>query len=225
MAPVMLAQAANGLVLVSYPLDDGIWTRRANENSSRILATYKGSKGAGDVTRIRVVADHRASYGARYVAVARGVGRRQRQGGAHAASRRMIGRVLLAESRHRAPGRAPVDGMRLGRRHPRPEGGPRDGLRHARPGPRGPGRRGPLGRGQPGGPLRGGRPGGPGAAAGPRRGLGPGAGGLPVQRLRGERGGHLLCQPEAAARDPGPDTGGGADGRVSRRSSPSTRSN
>jgi hypothetical protein len=47
MAPVVLTQAANGSVLVPYPWDDGIWTRRANENSSRILATYKGSKGAG----------------------------------------------------------------------------------------------------------------------------------------------------------------------------------
>ena len=51
MAPVMLAQAANGSVLVPYPLDDGIWTRRANKNSSRILATYKGSKGVGAFER------------------------------------------------------------------------------------------------------------------------------------------------------------------------------
>ncbi|MGH8068200.1 MAG: hypothetical protein ACRERE_23805 [Candidatus Entotheonellia bacterium] len=46
-APVVLAQATNGSVLVPYPLDYGNWTRRADENSSRILATYKGSKGAG----------------------------------------------------------------------------------------------------------------------------------------------------------------------------------
>jgi hypothetical protein len=47
MAPVVLAQAVNGSVLVPCPWDDGIWTRRADEHSSRILATYKGSKGAG----------------------------------------------------------------------------------------------------------------------------------------------------------------------------------
>jgi hypothetical protein len=46
-APVVLAQTANGSVLVPYPLDDGIWTRRADENSSRILAKHKGLKGAG----------------------------------------------------------------------------------------------------------------------------------------------------------------------------------
>jgi hypothetical protein len=46
-APVVLAQAANGSVVIPYPLDYGVWTKKADENSSRLLATYKGSKGPG----------------------------------------------------------------------------------------------------------------------------------------------------------------------------------
>jgi hypothetical protein len=46
-APVVLAQAANGSVLVPYPLDYGVWTKKADENSARLLATYQGSKGPG----------------------------------------------------------------------------------------------------------------------------------------------------------------------------------
>ena len=46
-APVVLAQAANGSVVVPYPLDYGVWTKKADENSSRLLARDKGSKGRG----------------------------------------------------------------------------------------------------------------------------------------------------------------------------------
>jgi hypothetical protein len=42
---VVLAQAANGSVVVPYPLDFGVWTTKADENSSRLLASDKGSKG------------------------------------------------------------------------------------------------------------------------------------------------------------------------------------
>jgi hypothetical protein len=46
-APAVLAQAANGSVLVPYPLDYGVWTQKADESSSRLLASHKGAKGPG----------------------------------------------------------------------------------------------------------------------------------------------------------------------------------
>jgi hypothetical protein len=46
-APAVLAQAANGSVLVPYPLDYGVWTQKADESSSCLLASYKGAKGPG----------------------------------------------------------------------------------------------------------------------------------------------------------------------------------